>query len=68
MELAGIEPASKDSSIPVSSITVFALRFPHPGAQRQAQGIGSFMIRFNPQSFGKNVLRLLMMPKTENSG
>jgi len=68
MELAGIEPASKDSSIPVSSITVFDLGFPHPGAQRQARGIGSFMIRFNPQSFGKNVLRLLMMPNVGNSG
>ena len=58
MELAGIEPASKDSSIPVSSITVCVLRFPHTGAHRQARVIGSFMIRFNPQSFGRNVLRL----------
>ena len=35
MELAGIEPASKDSSMPVSSIIVFVLRFPHRDVQRQ---------------------------------
>ena len=58
MELAGIEPASKDPSIPVSSIIVCVLGFPGAGAHRQAHAIGSFIIRFNPQSFGKNVLRL----------
>ncbi len=58
MELAGIEPASKDPSIPVSPITVSVLRFLHLSAQRQAHRISSFIIRFNPQSFGKNVLRL----------
>ncbi len=58
MELAGIEPASKDSSIPVSSIIVCVLGFPHAGAHRQAHAVGSFIIRFNPQSFGRNVLRL----------
>ena len=35
VELAGIEPASKDPSIPVSSITVFVLTFPLPHVQRQ---------------------------------
>ncbi len=59
MELAGIEPASKDSSIPVSSIIVYVLGFPRDNAQRQALPSGSFIFRFNPQSFGKNVLRLL---------
>ena len=58
MELAGIEPASKDPSIPVSPITVFALTFPLPYVQRQTEGFSSFINRFNPQSLGKNVLRL----------
>ena len=58
MELAGIEPASKDSSIPVSPITVCVLGFPRRCAHRQAHPVGSFIIRFNPQSFGRNVLRL----------
>ena len=58
MELAGIEPASKDPSIPVSPITVFVFGFPRCGVQRQTTQSGSFINRFNPQSLGRNVLRL----------
>jgi len=43
MELAGIEPASKDPSIPVSPITVFVLSFPPQRVQRQTHRFSSFM-------------------------
>ncbi len=57
MELAGIEPASEDSSIMASPITVYVLTFPHEDAHRQAAPLSSFINFPKPQSFGNGVSR-----------
>ena len=56
MELAGIEPASKDSSIKVSPITVQYFGFPRACVSGQTQTVGSFMNLFPPQSLGEKGL------------
>ena len=57
VELAGIEPASEDSSIMASPITVYDLTFPREDAHRQAAPFGSFIYFPKPQSFDPGVSR-----------
>ncbi len=55
MELAGIEPASENSSIILSPITVYIYLFPLQSAYRQAHHIGSFIDFLQPQSLSRRV-------------
>lgn len=57
MELAGIEPASENSSIMASPITVCVLTFPPAYAHRQAYAFSSFINLLTPQSLGVRGLR-----------
>ena len=51
MELRGIEPLSESRSTMASPITANHLTFPLPGAEWQAPGVSSFIIRPYAQSF-----------------
>ncbi len=55
VELAGIEPASENSSIILSPITVYIHLFPPKCAYRQAHLIGSFINFPKPQSLSRGV-------------
>ena len=57
VELAGIEPASENSSITASPITVCILTFPYLSAYRQAIRFGSFINFLRCQSFHPRVYR-----------
>ena len=46
VEPRGVEPLSENPSKQLSTRVVYLLRFPHPSADKQADGIGSFMIHF----------------------
>ena len=58
MELAGIEPASEDSSTTVSSITVRIHSFPQQTAYERADCFSSFISLRLPQSLGNRVPRM----------
>ena len=46
VEARGVEPLSENPFMQLSTRVVYLLKFPHPSADKQADGIGSFMIHF----------------------
>ena len=52
VEVRRVELLSEDPIVQASPSAACILDFPRPGARRQAQGLGSFMIPASPQSLG----------------